>query len=293
MNLGRLFVAVLGLSAILAGTVAAEPPYSPKRPKEPLGNNPHPIIWGGGQTKTTTPPPAPPSQPARPTFQQHCHHRHTSINPAYCVDVRYLNFLNSLWRAMPYYYGGYYSYPSYAFPQVAPRPATQPCKPPVQAQAVERATNAQAVDRAQKFIGYGDALFVKGKYAQANGRYRDATQAAPQLADAQFRQAFALAATGRYELAVRAIQRGLVLDQRWPVETGFSLDVLFADNEAAKSERLESLVAAAEKKPQDANLQFLIGVHLYFDGQAAQALPFLRAAANLSGAHAPYVAAFL
>ena len=78
-------------------------------------------------------------------------------------------------------------------------------EPPEPNPADQRATNAQATALGQKFIGYGDAWFAKGKYFDANARYRDAARTAPQLADAYFRQGFALAALGKYDAAVKAI----------------------------------------------------------------------------------------
>ena len=91
---------------------------------------------------------------------------------------------------------------------------------------------------------------------------------------------------------MRAINRGLEIDPRWP-ESGFSLDELYKDNVAAKAAHLEALAAAAEKRPNDANFLFLIGVHLYFDGQAARAAPFFRAAAQLAPGNVENVLPFL
>ena len=56
---------------------------------------------------------------------------------------------------------------------------------------------------------------------------------AAQLADAYFRQGFALAAMGSYSPAVKAIQRGLAIDPRWP-DSPFQLDDLYGPNAAAK-----------------------------------------------------------
>lgn len=294
MRYMRPLVAVFGIAIVCLGGIAAEAQYRPKRPKEPLGNNPHPVIWGGQKAKPTPAPSATPSAtpsvtPVRPRHRHHGHHRHGHAHRQHYVVVSYL--LNSPWRRTPYY-SGYYSYPYYYCPRVVAPPEADQGESPVVERAAQRATNAESIARSRKFIGYGDALFAKQKYAEANIRYRKASQAAPQLADPRFRQAFALAATGRYAQAVLAIQRGLLLDPQWPTETGFALDVLYLDNEAAKSEQLEALIAASDRQPQDADLMFLVGVHLYFDGQAVRAAPFFHTAAQLFGPNAQHVAAF-
>jgi tetratricopeptide (TPR) repeat protein len=272
--------------------------------RQPLGNNPHPVIWGGKQQAQ----PAPPPQRSPPPQQQHAergHHdsRHRDVdNRFYHAVAHYLRTNAYGW--IPYYGYDYgYNYPyyypyAYSPPYVPatgvynPPAASDLDEPPEESRAQLRATNAASVARAQKFIGYGDALFARGKCAEANDRYRKAAQAAPQLADALFRQGFALAATGRYELAVRAIKRGLALDPKWP-QSGFALDELYKDNMVDKAKHLEAMAAAAQKRPNDADPLFLIGVCLYFDGQAARAAPFLSLAAQLSGGNAEYVSPFL
>jgi tetratricopeptide (TPR) repeat protein len=87
-----------------------------------------------------------------------------------------------------------------------------------------RGTNPEALALAWKFIGFGDAHFNNQKYSEALQRYRKAVRGAPQLADGYFRQGYALAAIGRYDLATRAIKRGLRLDPGWP-RSNFSNNV--------------------------------------------------------------------
>jgi tetratricopeptide (TPR) repeat protein len=301
--------------AALAGAAAGQWRADPKHPRPPLGNNPHPVIWGGQQPRPT--PPAAPSQPAPsarpsphreppPAHAEHDrhdgHHRGAQIALANYFAARYLRGVYCYDAfGNPYFY---YAYPQSYFPDQPffGQPAVQPwmgfpaqpaeVEPAEETPAQLRGTNAHAVALSQKFVGYGDAQFAKGKYAEANDRYRKAAQAAPQSPDALFRQAFALAATGRYDLAVRAIKRGLALDETWP-RSGFSLDDLYQGNAAAKETHLDSLAAAAQKRPNDANLLFLIGVYLYFDGQAERAAPFFRLAAQLAEGNAEYIVPFL
>ncbi len=164
-------------------------------------------------------------------------------------------------------------------------PPPEDAKPP-------RATNQQALNLAWRFIGFGDAHFGNSNYAEANDRYRKAATASPQLADSYFRQGYALMAMGRYDLAVGAIRRGLALAPGWP-QSGFSNTELYGDNRQAKAAHLETLAAASEKAPNDADLLFLVGVCLHFDGKPERARPFFERADQLLAEDDAYVKAFL
>jgi tetratricopeptide (TPR) repeat protein len=182
------------------------------------------------------------------------------------------------------YYNPYaYAYPSYYPvnpPPVAWQFENQPPRVDEQPAANDRATNRQAVALAAKFIGYGDKQFALKKYADALDRYRKAVQAAPQLADGYFRQGFAQTALGRYEIAAKAFNRGLEFDPKWP-QSGFKLEVIFGDKEAAKNKFVEDLVTASDKNQISGDLAFLAGIHLYFDGQKDRAKPFFTLAAKI------------
>jgi len=157
--------------------------------------------------------------------------------------------------------------------------------------AAQRGTNAESIARARRFIGLGDKMFGERKYADSYERYRMASQAAPGLADAYFRQGLALVASGRYESAAKALKRGLDLDANWP-RSDFRLNSLYGGNGADKTAHLDMLATAAGKNPQDADLLFLTGICLHFDGQAERAGPFFRRAAQLGGVDAKYLKAF-
>lgn len=155
-----------------------------------------------------------------------------------------------------------------------------------------RGTNQKALALGWKFIGYGDAHFANEKYSDAYGRYRKAVRAAPQLAAGYFRQGYALAAVGRYELAAKALKRGLALDPLWPA-SGFSNDELYGRNELAKTTHLDAMAKAAEGRPHDADLMFLLGVYFHFDGEPDRAAIFFRRAAPLVGADDAHLKAFM
>ena len=154
-----------------------------------------------------------------------------------------------------------------------------------------RGTNRQSLDLAWRFIGFGDAHFENQKYLDANQRYRKATQAAPQLADARFRHGCALIALGRYDAAAKAIKRGLALDPDWP-KSNFKVDDLYGRNQMAKKAHLDVLAKEAGKDPNNADLLFLVGVFLHFDGQPQRAKVFFQKAAQLAAGDDAHIRAF-
>ena len=154
-----------------------------------------------------------------------------------------------------------------------------------------RLVNRGALAASRRFIGFGDAHFRGGKYSEALHRYKNAAASTRTLADAYFRQAYALMALGRYEPAALAIEQGLALDRNW-AQSGFHNDDLYGNNGEIKAKHIDALATAAADAPNDAALQFLFGVYLYFDGRPDEARPFFEHAARLLGDDA-HVAGFL
>lgn len=161
-----------------------------------------------------------------------------------------------------------------------------------QAQAPLRGTNARSVALGRRFIEFGDAQFAQQKYASAYLRYKDAVKAAPQLAEAYFRQGFALVASDRYEWAARAFKRALELEPAWPA-SGFRIDRLYGNNPMAKQAHLDALAQAALDNPDDVDLLFLLGIMLHSDGQSERAEPFFQRARELAGLEVAHLEAFL
>ena len=317
----RRFVATMAAAVLAAmlgsGWALADPPSRQDKPRPPLGNNPHPVTWGG----------------QRPHYYVYYPNGLSGYpHGAYGYD-RYHGYgygYDSYPYASPYYY----SPPPIFLPAeqlygplamqrfmgvdhwFRPQPkvnvkvnvivppardnngvaAAGPDKgiapPAPQKKLPDRGTSPQSNNLAWKFLGYGDALFGQQKYAEANDRYRKASRSAPQLADAWFRQGFAMAAIGRYDLAVGAIKRGLSLDPAWP-KSAFRLNDLYGADEMAKNAHLDGLAQAAEEKPTDGDLLFMVGVYLHFDGQADRARKFFQRAAEIAGDDADYIKAFV
>lgn len=163
--------------------------------------------------------------------------------------------------------------------------------PEVKKEVEPRVANAETRGLAWRFITFGDVHFANNKSGEAYQRYRKAAEIVPELADAYFRQGFALVGTGRYELAAKSLRRGLALEPAWP-RSGFRMGDLYAGNQPAKSAHLEALAVASEKDPNNADLLFLLGVFLHFDGQRTRAALFFERAAQLAG-QADYLKGFL
>ena len=140
-----------------------------------------------------------------------------------------------------------------------------------------RISNAEARDRAWRFINIGDDYFDKQQYRQAYHRYREAAEAAPDVLDAYLRQGQAMLAAGQYEIAATAFKRALKIEPRWP-QSKFRLDDIYGGQRISKTAHLEALADAADKEPQDGNLVLLVGLHLHFDGQPERARLFLQRA---------------
>ena len=317
----RLFImAAAWLVVVWANAALGEPHSGRIRPQVPLGSNPHPVSWGGQRAKPAPSAPLPTPAPAHTNF--HGYH-----DRFYRSD--YYSRYGGVYRYNAYY--GYsdpyysYAYPSfyYAYPppvwlsaenlygpqamqrfmgaggSVAVPSTVNIIAPPIRAdwntdapEKPDRATNAQANALAWRFLGFGDAQFAEQKYVDANVRYRKAVSVAPQLADARFRQGFALSAIGRYEQAVAAMKCGLKINPNW-ARSGFDIKDLFGDDELAKDAYLDVLATAAKENPNDANRLFLLGVHLHFDGQAERAKVFFERAAVLTGDDAEHIRAFV
>src|SRR5690606_16566065 len=69
-----------------------------------------------------------------------------------------------------------------------------------------RAANAEARARAERFIQIGDNYFDQQNFRSAYVRYDQATDAAPDMVEAQLRKGQSLIALGNYEMAAQAFK---------------------------------------------------------------------------------------
>ncbi|MGE0606024.1 MAG: tetratricopeptide repeat protein [Pirellulales bacterium] len=143
-----------------------------------------------------------------------------------------------------------------------------------------RVSNPESVSRAWRWINLGDKYFVKQEFRQANQRYKNASEAAPDVPETWFRQGQAMVAQGEYTIAATAFKRGLKLEPNM-AEAALDLAELYGDLKIAKQSHLESLAEAADKQPDSSDLILLVGLELYFDGQRQRAAAFLEEAARM------------
>ena len=129
----------------------------------------------------------------------------------------------------------------------------------------------------------GDVAFRKGDYSTADRYYGEAAVIAPDRGEPHFRSAVALAADEKFTLAVRAFQRGLLLDPDWP-RHGESLQEMFGKERLqAKLLCLASAAQWVEKSPRDADRIFLLAALLHLDRQEANAREWFEEAAQIAG----------
>jgi tetratricopeptide (TPR) repeat protein len=140
-------------------------------------------------------------------------------------------------------------------------------------------SNAAARQRATKFMELGDNYFAQGNYVLAYERYKSAVEAAPDLVEPFLRRGQALIAMQSYAFAATTYIHAFKMHPAW-AKTNFRLDVVYGNRQREKQDHLDNLAAAAERQPT-AELMFLLGAQLLYDGQAERALRFFERAKEL------------
>lgn len=178
-------------------------------------------------------------------------------------------------------------------PQIAPLPLRNAVANPAPApQKPARVSNAETLARARQFVRFGDEHFLKQEFNDALQRYKKGAVAAPDLAEAYFRQAWCQIALGQYSAAAKNLKRGLRLDPEWP-KSQFRLALIYGDNHLAQAVHVDGLAEAAIQQPGNADLIFLVAVELYFDGQHARSLNFFQRARQLAPSEHRHIDLFL
>lgn len=298
---GHINTPAWGGSRVLTSTPAADPPSQdtskdrPNRPPPVDGVNHDGVNHDSGQRDH-----------AQRDHERHDHHGHNHgwqrPRPPY-----WNHGFGWSWYLPPVFVSPVFNEFGYTFtlPNVNPVPAARPldwlapaANPPAPAPAPAdalppgRISSPELKARAGRYVSYGDNLFTKQKYLAALGRYKSASDAASDMAEAYLRQGFAYVAMGQYENASKAFRRGLALRSNWQ-GTAFRLSTLYDGAEAAKTQHIEKLALAVEDNPFDSGLLMTLGIELFFDGQFDRAELCFQNAARLGGGDEALVADFL
>jgi tetratricopeptide (TPR) repeat protein len=155
-----------------------------------------------------------------------------------------------------------------------------------------RLSNAESRRRAERLIAEGDELFRGQNFHPALQKYKAAASAAPDMAEAFWREGHALVATKNFGLATTAFKRAVGLTEDLG-RGGFQLDDLYGKATMSKSGHLESLAEYALSHSGSSDPYFLLGVFLTYDGQPARADKFFQRASDLAGIAGGHIAVFL
>ena len=148
---------------------------------------------------------------------------------------------------------------------------------------VIRPSNVEGKRRSIRLQAQGDEWFAKQNYLQAYAHYKQAASAAGDRGEPHFRMAFALAAMGHPDLAAPELKRGLRIEPNW-AKSEERLDDIFGEkNELAKGSMLHKIAAWVKEDIRNPDRLFVMGVLLYFNDDADQALPFLQSADMIAG----------
>ncbi len=167
----------------------------------------------------------------------------------------------------------------------------KPPAPPPRNVLPPPAENPDPKDDLARLLRLGRDAYAQEGYGRAVQRFLQAADADPKNAEAQFLAGEAMFAIGKYREAVAAIQRGLLLNPRWPTQAFRPLE-LYGPNVADYAEHMFNLESALATQPNDPDLLFLTAYQLWFDGRKDEARHYFRDALR-QGANAAAVQLFL
>lgn len=164
-------------------------------------------------------------------------------------------------------------------------------KSPAASRTLGRAPETTPRARAMSLVEIGDEYFRSEQYQYALAYYEAATKTDANSAEADYRQALAGIATGRYDKAVKALKRGVDNDPSFLAST-FRLNQIYK-NEQRQTQHVEALAGVALEKSTNPDAYFLIGAFLHFEGSRDRAEKFLQRASDLSAGSGSHARVFL
>ena len=172
----------------------------------------------------------------------------------------------------------------------APRPAKPvvppPPKPPARVEVEEAPKPARPRADADRITEAGRKAFTDGQYGRALELFRRAVEITPNEPTAHYLVSQAQFALGKYREAVAAIAAGVALRADWPNARFVSRD-LYWKKPGLFDDHLKALREAVAAFPDDAELAFLLGHQLWFDGKPDEARPLFQKAAALAKGRTP------
>lgn len=128
----------------------------------------------------------------------------------------------------------------------------------------------------------GDVYMKRLRFLNAYEKYKHAVAVANDRPEPYFRLAYALAAIGSYDSAVKYLKQGLTLDPHWPVHGDKLTGVFGDDNRLAILSLIERVTGWVRDDIRDPDRLFLMGVLLHFHDDT-RATKFFEAAYRLAG----------
>jgi len=128
----------------------------------------------------------------------------------------------------------------------------------------------------------GDVYMKRLRFLNAYEKFKYAVGVANDRPEPYFRLAYALAAIGSYDSAIKYLKQGITLDPQWPVHGDKLIGVFGDDNRLAILSLIERVTGWVRDDIRDPDRLFLMGVLLHFndDNRAGQ---FFEAAYRLAG----------
>ena len=146
-----------------------------------------------------------------------------------------------------------------------------------------KVSNAEQRRRSLRAQAQGDEQFRRLQFLPAVGRYRQAAEAASDLAEPRLRLAWALVSLGEFGQGVEHLKRGFRLDPDWAAHGPGLSELLGPGQHLAADTILHRVAGWVREDIRDPDRLLLLGVLLHFREDAEQAREVLTTAAALAG----------